>query len=182
MEKEASIFDILAAEFKQAKISCILIGGFAVNCYQVSRYTSDIDFLTTEEDYAKIFKSLKRREYEEFHRGKNFVRLKSRRPEWMILDFMFVDRMTFDRMLREGQKKNFMGSEWIVPSLEHLIALKLHTIKNNPDRELRDLLDIVDLIKVNQLEVHTDRFKALCLKHGTQEIYEKILGWVKRQF
>lgn len=182
MAKGVLIFETLAAEFERAKMTCLLIGGFAVNHYQVSRQTNDIDFLTTEEDFRKILGPLKKLEYEEFHRGETFVWLRSRRPAWMIVDFMFVGPPTFERMLREGEKIKFEGTEWVVPSLEHLIALKLHAIKNNSDRELRDMLDIVDLIKSNKFEVRTDRFKALCLKHGTQEIYEKVLRWLRIQF
>jgi hypothetical protein len=64
----------------------------------------------------------------------------------------------------------------MVPSLSHLIALKLHSIKYNPKLRLtRDLPDIINLIRINELNHKNPDFKELCLKFGTEEIYNKIL-------
>ena len=68
------------------------------------------------------------------------------------------------------------GRKFTVPSVEHLIALKLHSIKNNPKlRENKDMADIVELIGVNKIEVRKDSFRDLCLKYGNKELYDKIL-------
>ena len=79
-------------------------------------------------------------------------------------------------IMSEGEQLKIAGQKFTVPSLHHLIALKLHAIKNNPKIRLtRDLPDIVNLIRINELNVKNEKFKELCLKYGTEDIYHKIL-------
>jgi predicted nucleotidyltransferase len=94
----------------------------------------------------------------------------------MDLDFMFVDKETLDKIIQEAKEINIAGQKLLVPSLQHLIALKLHAIKYNPKiREYKDLSDIVELIKVNKINARDAEFKSLCLKYGTEELCHKIL-------
>lgn len=37
------------------------------------------------------------------------------------------------------------------------------------------MLDIIELIKVNKVDVKNAEFKELCLKYGSEEFYQKIL-------
>ena len=61
-----------------------------------------------------------------------------------------------------------------MPSVFHLIALKLHSIKNNPKREITDFPDIIRLISYNNIDVDSGDFRALCLRFGTEDLYERI--------
>ena len=40
-----TVFHLISDIINKSGISCILIGGFAVNYYNVTRMTADIDFL-----------------------------------------------------------------------------------------------------------------------------------------
>ena len=94
----------------------------------------------------------------------------------MAMDLMFVDPATFSAIFRDGSKMNISGHAFTVPSLEHLIALKLHTIKSNPGhRDLKDFPDVINLLTINQVDVRAGKFRDLCLKYGTQELYSRIL-------
>ena len=65
----------------------------------------------------------------------------------------------------------------MIPSLFHLIALKLHAVKNNPlGREFIDLRDIVSLIEKNHLNVKDEAFRDLCITYGSKEIYGQLVG------
>ena len=56
------------------------------------------------------------------------------------------------------------------------LALKLHSIKYNQKiRLIRDLPDIINLVIINKINVKENQFKEMCLKYGTQDIYQKIL-------
>lgn len=169
-----SVFHLLLDIFKKAKINCILIGGFAVNYYKVTRQTVDIDFLCTKEDFTKIKDALEEEGYKEIRSEDNFVQLESIKPTLMDIDFMFVDQNTFDKINGSGNKINIAGLAFKIPSLLHLIALKLHSIKNNPKREITDFPDIVRLISYNNIDVYNSDFRALCLRFGTDDLYERI--------
>ena len=75
---------------------------------------------------------------------------------------------------------NFGGTHNVrIPSIEHLIALKLNVLKQvGKARELKDLADIVALVKIGKLDVKDDKFRLLCKKYGTIQIYENIVDAV----
>lgn len=169
-----TIFHLVSTEFEKAKIPFILIGGFAVNAYKVSRSTGDVDFLMALEDLPNALRIMEGNDYKKFDEGEFFVRLSPARRPGMIVDFVLVDRITLDKMIREAKPVKLLGLRFIIPSVHHLIALKLHALKNNSNREYKDLIDIFDLIKANKINVHTEEFREMCLKFGTEAIYSKI--------
>lgn len=178
--KYPSIFHLLAREFEKAKIPIILIGGFAVNYYKVSRATGDVDVLMVDEHFEKASSLLTEAGYKEVVRGNVFARFQSTQPLLMDLDVLFVDKKTFSGMMNEAKETEIEGNKIRVASLVHLIALKLHSLKNNlSGREDPDLRDLIRLIQENQAVTKED-FRELCLKYGTEELYEKVGGAVIR--
>jgi hypothetical protein len=177
--KKIDVFQLVSDIFKKEEVHCILIGGFAVNYYKVTRQTADVDFLITKEDFEKISVSLGKAGYKKDFVQDVFARCTS--ENWLIdIDFMFVDKETLDKIMKDGKEISIAGQKFIVPSLNNLIALKLHSIKYNKKiREYRDLPDIINLIKINDLDFKSPEFKALCLKYGTEEIYQKLLASLK---
>ena len=131
---------------KQTKASCILIGGFAMNYYRVTRQTVDVDFLITSDDFKKMLILLEKEGYEQDYIKETFIRLKNNAKNSMDIDFMFVDETTLDKIIKDGKKIDIADCEFIIPSIGHLIALKLHSIKHNRIIEVKDLPDIVSLI------------------------------------
>ncbi len=176
-DKESpSIFNTISNIFAKGKVVCVLIGGFALNYYKVSRSTADIDFLITKEDFGKILILLEEKGFKKDYEQEVFARLSGEKPLLMDVDFMFVDKDTLGKIIKEGKTISIAGENFIVPCLNHLIALKLHAIKYNPKiREYRDLADIMELIRINKIDVKDTEFKNLCLKYGTEELYNKIL-------
>ena len=171
-----NIFRLITDIFAKGKVTAVLIGGFAVNYYKVTRQTADIDFLITSDDFKRLLSLLEGEGYKLGYTQEVFARLIGEKPYLMDLDFMFVDKETLDKIINEGEEINIAGQKFIVPSLNHLIALKLHAIKYNPKiREYKDLSDVIELIKINKLKVKNEEFKNLCLKYGTEELYHKIL-------
>jgi hypothetical protein len=46
-------------------------------------------------------------------------------------------------------------------------------------REFKDAADIVQLVIANKIDVRSGKFKQLCLRYGTEELYRKIVEAVK---
>ena len=177
--KYPTVFHLISAISKEAGISCILIGGFAVNYYKYTRQTADVDFLITKEDFKKISGSLGKAGYKQDYTQEVFTRLKSNKLYLMDIDFVFVDKETITEIMKNGKESTIAEQKFIVPSLHNLIALKLHSIKYNPKiRESRDLPDIINLIRINKINFNGKDFRELCLKYGTNEIYNKILDGI----
>ncbi len=173
---DRSVFHLISDVTHEEGVSCVLIGGFAVNHYRVTRQTADVDFLITKEDFDKISGLLKKAGYKKALSQENFVQLQSNRLSLLDVDFMFVDQETFKKIMKEGERFKIVDQTFVVPSLHHLIALKLHSIKHNPKLRLaRDLPDIINLVRINEVNVKDKKFKELCLKYGTTEAYDKIV-------
>lgn len=174
------VFHLLSDISKKTGISFVLIGGYAVNYYKYARQTVDVDFLINKQDFPKILDLLESAGYKIDYKQEVFVRLISdKRPFLMDIDFMFVDQETLDQIIKDSQKIDIVGCGFRVPSLEHLIALKLHAVKYNLKlRIFKDIPDIINLIRINKVDAKSEKFKELCLKYGTEELYQKILDTI----
>lgn len=174
--KYPNVFQLISKEFAKVDIAFLLVGGFAVNHYKVGRGTRDVDFLMTEENYdQKARQILIEGGYQEFRRERVCARLKNNAPFFMTVDILFTDPDTMKEMLENSQAVTVHGEPFKVPSLEHLIAMKLHALKQSPgEREYKDLLDILELIRMNRIDVRSEGFHGLCLKYGTEDLYRKI--------
>ncbi|MBI4430566.1 MAG: nucleotidyltransferase [Candidatus Omnitrophica bacterium] len=172
--KYGNALSLVAQEFGKAGIPFVLIGGFAVNYYKVTRVTTDIDFLIDKQDYPKAFSLLQTFGFKEALVQSMFARLKSN-DFGLLVDLVFVDKETLTGVINDGIQAEIGGDKVIVPSLNHLIALKLHAMKNNPKRiEHPDFMDVIHLIQANRLDVRLEEFKDLCLSYGTKDLYEKL--------
>jgi predicted nucleotidyltransferase len=172
-------FRLVAKAVKRAEVPCVLIGGFAINFYHVARQTMDVDFLITSDGLQKIKKNLEHAGYTKEYSRKIFARFKGRDAHLVDLDFLFVEEDTLEMIKRAGKEVSIAGQKFVVPSLKNLLALKLHAIKSNPKtRLLKDLPDVIDLIRANKLDAKAQEFKILCLKYANANIYSTILKYL----
>ena len=168
-------FHLVAKASKKADVPCVLIGGFAINFYKVTRNTLGIDFLITKKDFVKIKDALLAAGYAEEFVTDVAIRF-SNKKDIMDIDFMIVDGPTREKIIKDGKTAEVVGEKLIIPSLNHLIALKLHAIKNNQKNRIwKDLPDIIRLIQVNNVDCKNEAFKEICLTYGNNEIYQLIL-------
>jgi len=175
----AKAFHLVARASKQHAVPCVLIGGFAINFYKVTRNTLDVDFLTTKDDFEKIKNSLIEAGYAENFATDVAIRMSGKTGN-IDIDFMIVDKATRSKIIEAGNAVEVVGEKLIIPSVHHLIALKLHAIKNNfKNRILKDLPDVIKLIKLNNIDFKSSDFKSLCLKYGNEKIYRNIEGFLE---
>jgi hypothetical protein len=89
---------------------------------------------------------------------------------------MRVTADTFAKLMATSESRFTLGLETRVPSLENLLALKLHAARHAPPRRRhKDLIDIFALIDANGVNVTSDSFRKLCDKYGTAELYADII-------
>jgi hypothetical protein len=88
---------------------------------------------------------------------------------------MYVGGATADEIFSAVQRRIiFNHREYPVASPEHLIAMKLFAVYNEPDRKFKDLADIKEII--NNTEVDKETIKKLFKKYALEEYYESIAG------
>ena len=171
----AQAFELITKKFGQAGIRYVLIGGFAVNYYKVLRATADVDLMLAADDLDKAARILEDAGYQRKNSTKAFAQFQSRDIRAIDIDLILVDRKTLDGVLEEAVEAEIAGWTMYLPSLMHLMVLKIHAMKNNPKgRSLRDLADVIDLLKTHGINPQEASFRTLCLEYGTEEIYRSI--------
>jgi hypothetical protein len=175
METENSIFKFLFLLFKRHKINCVLIGGYALIANKVQRLTFDIDFIITLTDLTKIEPEIIETGYSIFNRQDAFVQFKSERHGYRDLDFLITDQYTIEKLISQGRKISITGETFFIPSLEHLIAMKLHSMINNQKREIIDYPDIVQLMIANTIDPEKEEIINIFKKYKAMDIHEKLI-------
>ena len=82
---------------------------------------------------------------------------------------MFVAAETFGKMWAKSVPHTYGGSQLRVPSIAHLIALKLHALKNSPERQGKDMRDIIHLLELNPGVVSKQELRQLCTRYASAE-------------
>ena len=169
-------FATLKQNSESRGLQFLVIGGVAVNFYGYSRETADLDLLicrTRMLAWRELFSDLG---YAVEHDAETFIQLAPpREGEWPV-DLMLVGEASFLPMWAEGHEAEMFGAYLRLPSLEHLIALKIHALKHSrPHRFLKDFQDVEGLLVVNRLDPKSEKVRQLFLKYGTLDLHEKIV-------
>ena len=92
------------------------------------------------------------------------------------IDLMLANEPTFAGLWDSAAEVRYDDRLVRVVSIEHLIAMKLHVLKQGRlHRFLKDLQDVVDLARVNNLDLRSEKFRNLFAKYGNMDLYEKVL-------
>jgi predicted nucleotidyltransferase len=169
-----SILADISHRAAEVNLPFMLIGGNAVVAHGYPRQTQDVDILVREtdrRDWDALMVSLR---YRAHHVTRAFHMYAPPEPPLPPVDFMLVDTATFDRLQAGAQKVEMDSVEVSIPSLPHLIALKLHALRQGGNRRPVDLADIVELIRLNQVDLAKAPYPEILERYGTAEIRRKL--------
>jgi hypothetical protein len=165
----------IAARAAEAGLTFLVAGGHAVIAHGYARNTFDLDLIicrTQEEQWRQV---LTTSGYSLLHRGPTFLQFNPPDSRSLPVDLMLVGEDTFAKLIREATPLPDWGCGNKVVSLRHLLALKCHAIRHgHQGRIVKDADDVIALVKVNRVDVEDSEIRALFLKHGTDEFYEKV--------
>jgi hypothetical protein len=124
-----------------------LVGGLGLHAYGNSRATFDLDLVTRSEAQDRLVRALEELGYETMHRSAGYSNHSHPDPEWGDVDVVYVDAETARQLFPACTRTLKVGDHEVpVPSAEHLIAMKVQALRNDPSRELQDLADIQYLL------------------------------------
>jgi hypothetical protein len=173
-----STLEAIARIAGESNLEFIVCGGYAVNAYQIMRKTGDIDLVVRERQAPTWRTALGSLGYNVFHETGAFLQLKPNELTSWPIDLVVVDDSTFDAMKQAATPFRFGHVDCLIPSVDHLIAMKLHAIRSSPDRRMRqDALDILDLAERSDMDLDGDRFRDLCERYADEAIRERILAY-----
>ena len=171
------ILETLKQKGLERGLQFMVVGGLAVSAHGYERQTGDIDLLVKRDNrdvWTSIFASLG---YKIFHEQDTFMQFSSPENTGWPVDLMFVNDQTFSKMFTASVEQTMKGTVVRIPSVEHLIALKIHALKyTNPRRQLKNLLDVVSLIELNNVDINGKEFIVVCERYGTPKIRAQIIA------
>ncbi|MFA7172766.1 MAG: hypothetical protein WC340_05035 [Kiritimatiellia bacterium] len=165
---------IVSEGMAERGVSILLIGGMALPAFDVVRQTIDLDCLVAASQEGALRDVLVSAGYQEVARTAMFVRYSSPSVYHYDVDVLLVDDITFEKILADSRMFDAGSGSFYVPSLAHMIMLKLHAMKNNRSRELKDLNDVVELLRAHPGEVAENELQAICDKYGPAGVYTKL--------
>lgn len=165
--------------FRNEGIQGLLIGGLAVNYHGYSRNTQDIDFMVAAVELDRIDRALRDSGFLNVERRPNVMFF--RRLDFDLrLDVLHVDDDTFGQLWISSVEMVNPPYYFRIPSLEHLLAMKLFALKNAWDKRIaKDLPDVANLSIINHVDLDAV-VHPLCVRHADERIYARIVDEVKR--
>lgn len=163
----------LYQKFEREGIPLLLAGGWAVCHHGYSRYTNDIDWICSRAEESRaldlmqslgfeiVFESMATR----FQHKKHF--------DLLPVDLLWVSAETFSKMAATDQRTG-KRAEMLVIDFESLLAMKLHALKDDKEREGKDLLDIRLLLKENKGAMTEDRLREICERFAGPDAYKLV--------
>ncbi|MBL8297281.1 MAG: hypothetical protein JNN30_02935 [Rhodanobacteraceae bacterium] len=148
-----------------------LIGGFAVNVYNVVRATTDIDFLVALSDADRLHDALLDLHYQCIYRTDDVANY-SRGDE--RLDLLYARRPHSVDLLKKAKSREFSVGSIRVVSVEGLVGFKLQALHNDPSR-LRDVDDIRELLRLNGSQLDLDQIREYFTLFDRQEWLQQLL-------
>ena len=145
-------------------IPFLLVGGLALSAHRYERTTQDVDLFCRKALFPRFDAVMKGLGYAPLHEPTELYIRYSQQGR-AIVDFIFADDATFSQMEAAAQEAMVLGVSVRVPSLEHLLAMKLFALEQG--KRLKDMGDIAELVRANGIDVQGEAFEKLCLKFAS---------------
>ncbi len=170
-----NLFQRINFEAGNRQLKFLVIGGLAVNIHAYPRDTADLDLLVCQDARASWLELFLQLDYTVDQDANAFIQFAPPQQEAWPVDLMLVRPATFDPIFQSGIPVDMYGVKLLIPTLEHLITLKLHALKHShAGRFMKDFLDVENMVRKNKLDLRSDNIRQLFLKYGSMELYEKI--------
>jgi len=156
--------------FEERKVRHAVIGGVGLGGYGMSRATVDLDFVVDAGAQQEVIHFLESLGYRTLHRSTGYSNHQHPEPERGGVDLVYVQEPTSGRIFAATRTLDGPGGLRIpVPRPEHLIAMKVVAMKNDPTRTYQDMADIRFLLSLP--DVDREEVRAQFEKHGLRERY-----------
>ena len=146
-----------------------------MHAYGQSRATFDLDLLTASAAQGPLVALLAELGYEPLHVSPSYSNHQHPDPDWGGVDLIYVDEQTAGLLFPACTLRLRLGArEALVPRAEHLAAMKVQAMRNDPSRLMQDLADVQYLLRLPG----TDRaeVRGYFEKAGLTEWYDKLLA------
>lgn len=146
----------------------VVIGGRAMQSYGMDRMTYDADCAILSSDEPRLRAALIPLGYIAEEPRETFFRYHHLGRVRPVVDAMLCDDSTFAKIFAGTRFVIINDSLVRVPAPLHLVAMKLHALKQQPDRAYKDWPDICHLLDTQRAEWTPDELKALAARYASE--------------
>ena len=159
--------------FEGAGCGYAVIGAFALHAYGLTRATQDLDFVTDFEVQQDLVHFLEGLGYETLHLSTGYSNHLHSDPVMGRVDFVYVSGETNRQLFGSTRKLLVLGERSIaVPRAEHLAAMKIQAMKNDPQRTFQEMADILFLLRLPGIDAA--EIRGYFEKQGLSDKYDEI--------
>ncbi len=146
-------FGGIETALRERGVRVAIIGGVALAVYGHPRTTLDLDLVTegdAQDDVIALMESLG---FETLHRSTGYSNHLHPDAARGRIDFVYVRGATLEQLFDGVRTLPGPGGLSVsVPRPEHLIAMKVHAIRNAPDRLWQEMADIGFLVRLDGVD------------------------------
>lgn len=170
----AKVLDLVGAFLDAGGFRHAVVGAVGLSAYGLNRATQDLDFVVEAKAQAPLVGFLDGLGYETLHASAGYSNHVHPMSGLGRVDFIYVDEATAGVLFREAGKCLSLGGRTVqVPKPEHLAAMKIKAMKNDPSRRFQEMADIQFLLSVPNVD--RDAVRRYFAAQGLLERYEEIL-------
>lgn len=140
----AKVLGVVTDFLDRKDVRHAVIGGVALIAYGLPRTTLDLDFIVERSVQDDLIGFLESQGYKTLHRSSGYSNhVHTDLLLWGSLDFVYVGGETSQELFAASKIATGPGGLPIrVPKPEHLSALKITAMKNDPARAFQDMADV----------------------------------------
>jgi hypothetical protein len=167
------VLETLMAFFERERIRFAVVGAFGLAAYGRARATADLDVATERQVQARLVAFLESLGYETLHVSEGYSNHLHRDPVLGRVDMIYVGGDTGRQLFDGCRALLHLGDRAVpVPRAEHLAAMKVHAMKNDPSRTLQELADIRFLLTLP--EVDEAEVRGYFARAGLDERFDEL--------
>lgn len=150
-----------------------LIGGLGLAALGIPRATVDLGLLVPRAAQDAVIAAMEELGYDTLHRSSGYSNHLHADPLLGRVDFVYVGGQTRERIFAEARSAEGPGGlEVMVPRAEHLVAMKVLAMKNDPGRRYQDLADIRALLRTTGAD--RDEVRGYFAQHGMLASWDEL--------
>lgn len=149
------VLETVAGFLAEKDFRYAVVGGIALAAYGLPRLTLDLDLVVEAHAQGDLIRFLESLGYSTLHQSSGYSNHEHADPTWGSLDFIYVNEDTSRELFSSCRKlQGPLGLIMPVPRPEHLVAMKVTAMKNDPGRTLQEMTDIRFLLKLPGVDRH----------------------------
>jgi len=167
------VIETLADFFEREKLPFAVIGAFGLHAYGLTRATTDVDFVTDMAAQPRLVAFLEALGYETLYVSPGYSNHVHADSAFGRVDVVYVSGETGELLFAGASRMSLIPDRRVpVPRAEHLAAMKIHAIKNDPGRRHQELADIRFLMDLPGVD--RDEIRGYFESSGLEDLYHDL--------